>query len=130
MFVDYLRRKYRLAGEVDIGATSLHDLAPGPSTVVRARCEQQLLVDALRRLPVMYQVVLEMDFWEEMKGHELAEVLELPLGTVQGHLRRARELLTDAFDAAAAARGLSPLRPLASEEWAVQLRADLTGSAP
>jgi len=129
VFVDYLRRKYRQSGDVDVGATAVYDLAPGPSTVVRARREQQLLVDALRRLPVMYQVVLEMYFWEDMKGSELAEVLELPLGTVQGRLRRARELLTGTFDAAAEARGLPPLRPLAFEEWAAQLRDDLAGSA-
>lgn len=128
VFIDHLRRKYRLADEVDLETTSVHDLAPGPSTVVRTRREQQLLIDALRRLPVKYQVVLEMYFWEEMKGRELAEALEVPLATVQGRLVRARELLSDALDAAATARGEAPLRPLVFEEWAVQVRADLAGS--
>lgn len=128
VFLEHLRRKYRLAAEVDVEALSLHDLAPGPSQVVAARLEQQVLVDALRRLPTQYQVVLEMYFWEEMTAKELAEALELPLGTVQTRLRRARELLAVAVAAVAAETGWTPPQPLALEEWASALRPSLAGT--
>ena len=42
-------------------------------------------------MSIDYQVVLELYFWEEMTAAEIAGVLEIPLGTAQTRLRRARE---------------------------------------
>ena len=65
----YFRRKrsqdHRMGAAVDELASSLHDLAPGPSTIVGAVQQEQLLLEALRRIPMELQVVLEMRYWEE-----------------------------------------------------------------
>lgn len=125
----HLRVKYRLAAGLDMGEVSLHDLAPGPSQVVAQRREQQVLLDALRRLPLMYQTMLELYFWEDMNSREISEALGLPHGTVQTRLRRARELLAAAVERVSATAGHPPPHPMAFEEWAESLRASLSGAA-
>lgn len=125
----HLRAKYRVAGNVDIDEVSIHDLAPGPSQVVAQRREQQVLLDALRRLPLMYQTVLELYFWEGMTSLEVSEVLGVPHGTAQTRLRRARELLVAAVERLSATAGHPPPQPMAFEEWAVSLRTSLAGAS-
>lgn len=72
---------------------STHDLAPGPSTLLRLQQDEQALLHALRTIPVPLQIVMELYYWEEMRTHEISEAVELPLGTVRSHLRRGRQLL-------------------------------------
>lgn len=76
---------------------SLRDVAPGPSTVVTEKEEQRLLLEALRRIPLELQITLELHYWEGMSTRELAEVLDIPQGTVKSRLRRGREALEEAL---------------------------------
>lgn len=55
--------------------------------------EQALLLRALRRLPLDLQTTLELFYWEGLLSREIAEVLELPAGTVRSRLRRGRAML-------------------------------------
>lgn len=87
---------------LDFGTVSAVDLDPSPSRVVANRQEQRLVLEGLRRIPVDYQVALELVFWEEMTAEEIAEVLDLPLGTVKTRIRRAKQLLGEAVAALAA----------------------------
>ena len=75
------------------GGVSAMDLAPGPSTLFRAQREQQLLLDALRRIPLDYQVVLELYYWEELPASGIAEVVGIPENTVRSRIRKGRQLL-------------------------------------
>ena len=64
----YRRRRshdHVMAAADELFASSLHDLAPGPSTIVGAVQQEQLLLEALRRIPMELQAVLEMRYWEE-----------------------------------------------------------------
>ena len=55
--------------------------------------EQRLLLEALRRIPLDLQIAIELHYWEGMSGPDLAQVLDIPEGTVRSRLRRAREPL-------------------------------------
>ena len=55
----YYRERRRDAGRVDFEEESAHSLS-SPISAVAARQEQRLLLEGLRRLPVDYQVVLEL----------------------------------------------------------------------
>lgn len=85
-----LRREHTRLEFTEISAW---DLAPGPSTMFRARREQQLLLEALRQIPLDYQVVLELFYWEELPGSVISEIIELPENTVRSRLRKGRQLL-------------------------------------
>ena len=94
-------RRQRVAGErFDDARATAADVSPGPTTMMGETAEQQLLLAALRRIPIGFQVVLELFYWEEMTSATIAEVLGEPHGTVRTRLRRARELLEEAMRAA------------------------------
>ena len=105
--------------------SSIEDIAPTPSTALARAREEQLILSALRRLPLELQIVLELYFWEELRARELAEVLEMPEGTIRTRLRRAKQL----FEEEIARLGESPTLVQSTlcdlEGWAQRLRRDL-----
>jgi RNA polymerase sigma factor (sigma-70 family) len=72
----------------DVSVASICDLQPGLETGLLGEEDERVLLEALRRLPIEYQVALELRFWEDMTGPELAEALGIPEGTVRTRLRR------------------------------------------
>jgi RNA polymerase sigma factor (sigma-70 family) len=96
-----LRRHYRDKRyhdqRFDPLVVSVHDLGPAPSMLIADKREQELLLHALRRLPMDHQITLELYYWENMSGSELAQVLDIPEGTVRGRIRRAKQLLESAI---------------------------------
>jgi RNA polymerase sigma-70 factor (ECF subfamily) len=81
--------------QIDFAVTSLEDLGPSPSAAVRGREEQRLLLEALRRIPLQQQIALELHYWEQLSGKEIALVLDIPEGTVRSRLRLARAALEE-----------------------------------
>ena len=51
------------------------------------------LQKAIERLPVPYQVLINGHYLKGMRYEELAEALEMPMGTVKTHLHRAKRRL-------------------------------------
>ena len=94
----YLRETYRGTGVIDLHESSIHDLAPGPFSLVAEHREYRLLVQALHQIPVADQVLLELHYWEQLTTSEMANVLAIPLGTVRGRLQRARARLESAMN--------------------------------
>ncbi len=88
----FLRKQSR-EENFDPDGSSIYDIRPSPSAVAGARGEQGLLLEALRCIPLQYQMALELHYWEELTTSELADALEVPVGTVKSRLRRGREAL-------------------------------------
>jgi RNA polymerase sigma-70 factor (ECF subfamily) len=97
---DHLRR--RVADrEIDFTVSSVIDLGTSPSVRVDAEDRQQRVRQAMRGLPVDLQIALELHYWEDLSGSELAEALEIPLGTAKSRLRKAKQELERALKRAA-----------------------------
>lgn len=92
---DHLRALRRRAGHVDDDFEQVSVAVVGTSNTSRyGRVQAAVQIrDALRRLPVDLQVVVELHYWEEHSTAEIAELLEIAQGTVKSRLRRAREAL-------------------------------------
>ena len=88
---DYFSR--RAARPVDFTNASVIDLGTTPSAKVDKEQREQRLRAALRHLPVELQVILELHYWEDLSGSELAEALEMPLGTAKSRIRKAKQEL-------------------------------------
>jgi RNA polymerase sigma factor (sigma-70 family) len=84
----HLRKRYRAGAPIDPAAVSLADLGATPSELIGNREEHRLLLLALRRLPLAVQELLELHYFERLSGSELAELFEVPEGTVRSRLRR------------------------------------------
>lgn len=93
----YFRDKVRNRERFTALESTAQDLAPGPSLLLADKREHRLLLTALRALPLDHQIMLELYYWENLSGPELATALELPEGTVRGRIRRAKQLLEAAI---------------------------------
>lgn len=78
---------------VDFSVSSIEDLAPSPSSLLRRKEAEAVLVYALRRIPIDLQIALELHYWEGLTGPALAVVLDLTEPAVRSRLRRGREKL-------------------------------------
>lgn len=117
------RRRQRARAEVDVTSMSVEDLRTSPRSKLAAQQDRQILARALRTIPLELQVALELHYWEDLSGPELAAILEVPEGTVRSRLRRGRELLQAAFARLAAeAHGEQPDSLETLDAWAKRLR--------
>lgn len=113
---------YELAAAAELGRslTSLLD----------QQQEHRLLLEALRRLPVEHQIILELHYWERMTMREIAEVTTTPEGTVKTRMRRGRQLLQEALVELAASPALVESTRTDLERWAETIRGALTEEPP
>ena len=120
---DHWRARQRRDDVADIGEISVADLGTTPSQALARRREHQLLLTALRGIPLDLQVALELYYWEGLDGPELAEVLGVPEGTARSRLRRGKEALSLRF---AALRGGDATVSVAElDAWAAEVRAGI-----
>lgn len=89
----HLRRKGTNRIDFESSQTSVADVDPRPSSIMARKAEHRLLLEAMRRVPIDLQIAMELHYWEDMSTAELADVLEIPQGTVKSRLRRGREAL-------------------------------------
>jgi RNA polymerase sigma factor (sigma-70 family) len=54
-----------------------------------------LMQSIVNKLPVKYQRLVDMRYFQELSYEEIADKIEIPLGTVKAQLHRAKELLYD-----------------------------------
>lgn len=88
----HLEQRFGPRGRIDPMSTSLADLQGASFTSVVALSRTHALVlDALRSLPLEFQIALELFYWEELTAPQIAAVLDLPEGTVRSRLRLGRE---------------------------------------
>lgn len=67
----------------------------GPDQFSEERDLSRRLHEEIDRLPVHYGIVLTLFHLCEMRYEEIAEVIQLPVGTVKSHLFRARKALKE-----------------------------------
>ncbi len=89
----YLRHRRRRHDALDFSSVSVADEGISPSGIVAHHHDQQLMLTALRSIPIELQVVLELHYWEDLTTAELAVALGVPQGTAKSLLRRARAQL-------------------------------------
>lgn len=64
-----------------------------PAREMLERLGTEGVADAIRTLPAEYGVVCTLCFMQDFSYHEIAEVLEIPVGTVRSRLHRGRKML-------------------------------------
>lgn len=87
---DKQSRRPALAGDLALNIDSIADDVP-LDKMDRADGEQ--LQDALNRLPDAFRLVVVMFYFEECSYREIADQLEMPIGTVMSRLARAKDQL-------------------------------------
>ncbi|MBL4686771.1 MAG: RNA polymerase sigma factor [Nannocystaceae bacterium] len=88
---DFLRKQGRSREELRGELPSVRDLGTSVASLLGREQRETEVLTTLRLLPIDLQVVLELHYWSELSTAEIADVIEVPVGTVKSRLRRARE---------------------------------------
>lgn len=93
-----------------------------PSRAVADGEGQKLLLQGLKRLPMDFQITIELFFWEELPIADIAKVLDVAPGTVKSRLHRAKRLLEEEIGKMDASPELIRTTITNIESWARSLR--------
>ena len=93
--INHYRGRGRHDARFDPLEQSVAELTDGPVTLIGEKDEQRIVAEALVRLPIDYQIALQLHYWEDMSASEIGEVLDVPLGTIKSRLLRGRERLKE-----------------------------------
>lgn len=94
---DMLRREKRiLPGDVE--DFQLRDPQPGPEGRFLEEERTALVQKAIRSLPDASRAVLVLKEYEGLSYHEIADALDIPIGTVMSRLNYARRLLKERLE--------------------------------
>lgn len=99
--IDFLRKKRfttvslnrTVANSDDEYVIEIEDSTYRPDLDVLSDERKAYLREAIDNLPENYRVIIKMRHEEELEYKEIAEKLDMPLGTVKAHLFRARKIL-------------------------------------
>lgn len=87
------RNRFSEATPFDEEADILVSDAPGPEMLLEKQEHQRLVRRALRRLPTEFREVIILREFEELSYQQIADTVQIPLGTVMSRLARARRRL-------------------------------------
>jgi len=112
-----LRTRQRKGGaQVDFALSSIAELVSTPGTRMARNQEHRQLLEALQRLPVEQQTLLELHYWEDMDIAALAQIFDAPAATIRTRLHRARKALRELVEHAAPPPVLESLETM--DAWA------------
>ncbi|HEU0296219.1 MAG TPA: sigma-70 family RNA polymerase sigma factor [Anaerolineales bacterium] len=95
--MDMLRKEKRILPN-DIEEMQLADERPGPEFLVSQRERTVLVQQAVLSLPDASRAVVVLREYEGMSYHEIAEALDIPIGTVMSRLNYARKALKEKLE--------------------------------
>lgn len=117
----------RIAPGVDaeeVAELSLGELDPrDPADFIEQVEERKQILKALRRIPLDYQLIIELSYWEGLTNAEIAAALDMKIGTVASRLRLGKERLEQQLQALAGSPALLASTTMTLAAWIEQVRA-------
>lgn len=95
--MDMIRKEKRII-PTDIDDLPLTDELPGPESQVSQHERTAMVQKAVLSLPDASRAVLVLKEYEGMSYHEIADALDIPIGTVMSRLNYARKLLKEKLE--------------------------------
>lgn len=120
----WFEKRQRDATPCDFDQLSVLDLGTSPSAVVARQDDERVLLHALRRLPLEQQIVVELYFFERLRGRDLIAALGIPEGTVRSRLRLALERLRREIEAVERSPDVLTSTLTTLDGWANALKGD------
>lgn len=88
---EFARRDSKVDLDLDVSSIALLGVTPG--TAIAIQEDQERVRVALQQIPIHFQTILELSYWEGVSNAELAQILEVEPTTVRTRLFRARQAL-------------------------------------
>jgi RNA polymerase sigma-70 factor, ECF subfamily len=93
--LEHWRRLGRQRTQIDFDEISIASLSTTLGTQMARRADHSRLLEALRRLSVDQQILLELSYWQQLDSAELAVIFDVEPGTIRTRLFRARDALLE-----------------------------------
>lgn len=90
--LDFLRKKKHISLD-DIPEPITHILGPQEQAIQNETIDA--VQQAVRKLPIKYQTVISLYYWQERTYEEIADIMNTPLNTIRTWIKRAKELLKE-----------------------------------
>ncbi len=119
---EHYRARVRDRRNEDLGELSIEDMGAGPSTILQAKREQQVLLRALRRIPFKDQVILELYYWEKLTAGQIGEIMDIPEDTARSRIRNGKKRLKAAIEDVASEPGIAESTAGDLDGWAEKIR--------
>ncbi len=103
--IDRIRRRrlktlsINVDDDEDRAPIDLVDNGPTPEANYGRASLQEMLDGLVAKLPPIYRAVVELRYKQQLAYEEIAQVLEIPLGTVKARLHRAHRQLKESIEA-------------------------------
>ncbi|MFI5219031.1 MAG: RNA polymerase sigma factor [Bacteroidia bacterium] len=100
--IDFIRKKKKQTMSIDKGITTddgsemvleVKSDRPDPEEHLMKKQKVVMMRDVVEKLKPRYKKLVELRYFQELSYEEIADELQLPLGTVKAQLFRAREFL-------------------------------------
>ena len=88
-----------LEPEEEEGASAVAVTGETPESILLGRADQQALQSAIEQLSLPHREIILLSDVEEMKYEEIAQTLDIPIGTVMSRIARARRTLRQLLQA-------------------------------
>lgn len=97
VFYDWLKKNRRndMVTPAEIDMEDLLEESDGPDASLLAKADHQMLHQAIAELPVEFREILILRELEGFSYKEIADIAEVPIGTVMSRLARARDHLRE-----------------------------------
>ncbi|MEM6264900.1 MAG: sigma-70 family RNA polymerase sigma factor [Bacteroidota bacterium] len=101
--IDFIRKKRVQTVSIDTPVEGddgssmrfdVRDTNEDPNQAMLKKQRKQYLALAVKNLPEKYRTLVQLRYFQELSYEEVANELQIPLGTVKAQLFRARELLS------------------------------------
>lgn len=105
--IDFIRKKRVQVTSMDSGITTedgevvyydARSSTPDPEETVIYKQKVKHMRELVSKLKPRYRILVEKRYFEELSYEEIAEELDLPLGTVKAQLFRARDFLANMME--------------------------------
>jgi len=93
VLLEYYRERRRSDRMVAVEETPVADLEPEPFMAVEGKENRKLLINALRRLSLDSQIIVELYFFEDLKGPQVREIMGLTEGELRSRVRAAKHTI-------------------------------------
>src|SRR5215475_7007309 len=90
-------RSHEIGTMSDEAIESVEDEAPNPEALLLQEAGRQEIMEAIAELPVEFREAIILRELEEMSYKDIADVMNVPLGTVMSRLARARRQLQESL---------------------------------
>ena len=128
VLLSHYRKRRRFESVEDVGSSRLIDLDPTASRMLAKREEERLVLEGLRRVPLDYQIILELYYWEGLSGPEVAELLGISLTAMRSRLHRAKQELLEQLQSLSSSTDVLASTLSDLDGWAVALRRRLNSA--